>query len=71
MTARDFIASLAPVDLDRQAKIFSYLADHVYESGFRRGYSLRDATDFRQLFHELAEAARLAQYLAEHSGVKR
>ena len=57
MTARDFIASLAPVDLDRQSKIFRYLAEHAYESRLQNGTLVRDATDFRMWLAELAEAA--------------
>lgn len=59
MTARDFIASLAPVDLDRQSRIFRYLADHAFESRLRDGAPIRDVTDFRMWLAELAEAAEL------------
>lgn len=65
MTARDFIAALAPVDLERQSKIFRYLADHAYESRLQSGTLVRDAIDFRLWLMELADAAEL-----RNSGVK-
>jgi hypothetical protein len=60
MTARDFIASLAPVDLDRQAKIFRFLAEHTYELRLSSGHPLRDSTDFRDFLFELSRGAELA-----------
>jgi hypothetical protein len=60
MTARDFIASLAPVDLDRQEKIFRFLAEHLYELRLSNGHPLRDSTDFRDFLFELSQGAEMA-----------
>jgi hypothetical protein len=64
MTAHDFIASLAPVDLDRQGKIFRFLAEHTYELRLSSGHPLRDSTDFRDFLFELSRGLQLAHDLA-------
>ena len=59
MTAGEFIARLAPVDLDRLARIFDCLADHGHELHLESGQALRDGIDFIAFHREVAVAARL------------
>jgi hypothetical protein len=58
MNAKEFIAHLAPVDLDRLALIFNYLGDHAHEARLLNGGRLHDLTDFAAFFHELASASK-------------
>lgn len=57
MTARDFIAKLAPEELDRLSGMFRHLAEHITEARLSTGLRLIDLTDVRAYFYELASAA--------------
>jgi hypothetical protein len=63
VTAREFISTLAlaPVDTERLSTIFRFLAVHAYEFRLEGGKQLRDASDFKQLLHEISEAAANAR----------
>ncbi len=61
MTPREFVRNLAPVELDRLALIFNFLADHGYELTLESGLGLRDATDFIAFHREMAMALKFSQ----------
>ena len=59
MTAQDFIAKLAPVELERLSLIFHRLADGITEARLRTGMRLIDLTDVKAYLYELALAAKV------------
>ena len=65
MTAREFIAQLAPVDLDRLSTVFHSLSEHTLGARLEAGRRLTDVMDFREYLEELSEAARVAHTLSQ------
>jgi hypothetical protein len=61
MTASDFVERLAPIDLDRQALIFAYLAEHIHEARLASGMGLLDLSDVRAFLHEVALTAKVSR----------
>jgi hypothetical protein len=60
MTAEEFIAKLAPVELERLSLIFHYLALQTFELHLQNGDPVRDAYDFASFLEELSFAAKIA-----------
>jgi hypothetical protein len=58
MTAKEFVSRLAPVDLDRLALIFNFLADHEHDLQLESGLPLRDGIDFEAFHREVATACK-------------
>lgn len=63
MTAADFIAKLAPVEMERMSLIFDYLSHFTLEARLRNGRRLCDVMDFSLWLEELSEEAKAAQNL--------
>lgn len=56
ITAREFVATLANVDLHRLGTIFNYLADHEHELILSDRRRLSDGIDFSSFLRELGAA---------------
>jgi hypothetical protein len=57
MTAKEFIASIGPIDPQETSAMFFYLAEHVREAQLADGRHLCLIADFSDWLRELAEAA--------------
>jgi hypothetical protein len=57
MRAKEFIASICPVDPQETSVMFFYLAEHVREAQLDDGRHLCLVADFADWLHELAEAS--------------
>jgi hypothetical protein len=69
MTAEELVATLRMLGPQDASVIFTFLADHAYDSTLRSGQKLRDVTDFAIWLRELAEVARLGCYPNGHGPV--
>jgi hypothetical protein len=58
VTAQEFIAHLAPLDMNRLALVFDWIADHASELRLNGGQRLLDSIDWSAFLHEAAVAAR-------------
>jgi hypothetical protein len=58
MTPEEFIAHLAPFDMNRLALVFDWMADHADELRTSGGQRLLDSIDWSAFLHEAAVAAR-------------
>ncbi len=56
MTAKEFVCHLAPVELERLASIFNFLAEHEHELQLASGQPLNDGLDFAAFLREVAAA---------------
>ncbi len=61
LTAKEFVARLAPVEFERLVLIFNYLADHAHELRLISGDRLNDILDFAAFLRELAAALRFPE----------
>jgi hypothetical protein len=61
MTAQEFVSHLAPVDLERLALIFNFLADHGHVLQLESGEFLRDGLDFSAFHREVATACKFPE----------
>jgi hypothetical protein len=58
MTAKEFVSRLAPLQLERLALIFNYLADHEHELRLEGGGRINDNLDCAAFHRELAAACK-------------